>query len=68
MVGKKRAGTELPSAAGVFSVLWQVALVGMFVINRLDYMNLYDQVSPSHRSLLGGADLDMHTTTRMRAL
>ena len=54
MVGKKRAGMELPSAAGVLSVLWQVALVGMFVVNRLDYMTLYDKTSASHRSLLGG--------------
>ena len=55
MVGKKRAGTELPSAAGVLGVLWQVALVGMFVANRLDYAALRDGTSASHRSLLGNA-------------
>eukprot|EP01045_Picozoa_sp_COSAG04_P016474 COSAG04_NODE_1378_length_7010_cov_3.077268_4_plen_716_part_00 len=54
MVSKKRAGTELPSATGVLGVLWHVALVGMFVVNRLEYMNLYDKTSPSYRSLLGG--------------
>ena len=54
MVAKTMAaGTELPSAAGVLGVLWHVALVGMFVVNRIDYVTLYDKTSPSHRSLLG---------------
>eukprot|EP01045_Picozoa_sp_COSAG04_P018253 COSAG04_NODE_1675_length_5968_cov_2.264270_5_plen_670_part_01 len=47
---------ELPSAAGVLGVLWQVALVGTFLVNRLDYTALRDGSAPSHRSLLGGAD------------
>ena len=49
-------GMEPPSAAGVLSLLWHVALVGMFVINRLDYAALRDGTPASHRSLLGGAD------------
>eukprot|EP01045_Picozoa_sp_COSAG04_P021739 COSAG04_NODE_2368_length_4261_cov_1.578087_5_plen_83_part_00 len=55
MVGKKRAGSELPSATGMLSVLWHVALAGMFVANRLDYAALRDGTSASHRSLLGDA-------------
>eukprot|EP01045_Picozoa_sp_COSAG04_P010935 COSAG04_NODE_688_length_11148_cov_2.882071_3_plen_214_part_00 len=47
---------ELPSAAGAASLLWHAALVGMFVVNRLDYAALRHDTSSPRRSLLGGAD------------
>ena len=64
--GRQNAGTasKLPPAANVLSVLWHMALVGMFVVNRLDYVSLRDGSWPSHRSLLGGANDPMSAELR----